>query len=447
MTTQINVTRGPKSLVDQSRQNTSANRNNKLENENSKKVTKQSADALANALADQGLVDKNTPIPFDFKRPTFIRQKPAAQRFDDNAKWLLVPSGPYNPDIGGFATIVKGLDPSPFGDSSTLVFDNDALTSSLVNTGPFGNGLQSTGSGAYNSENKKFTINNNTFTFECFISNSGESPIIEPARWFYSARGSWQWNYTVLVHYPDYMGGDQIINGTIYTTPPNFDNKPLAPSELFTSGEFIYSYALLSETKVYTDTPANYVRSVNAPFESFLTLNFGLSGDQYSSGGSINLHRQIVTPAASPGYVRETSDKIYIASNSWSGTEVDSSALNTPKHFAFVHTAESFRFYYDGNLVNEVAVTEPLDKTNSYFGVSLNTSSTTPDPQNNPLYTAEQLIPSSLASSSDVIDSYGHIAVASAMRFRVSGLRFTANRALYSGSTYTPPTSITTLAP
>jgi hypothetical protein len=293
------------------------------------------------------------------------------------AKFLLVPSAPSSGlPAGSFETIVANLDPNLFailGDNP-LQFASNSLVPGLLNSSIYGDGRQSGGAGDYESEMTPFAVDNSTFTFEFFVSYYGGTITIDPA---YSA------------------------SGTGYS-------------------------AWFKDPEGYTHEYCN----------SNFYLNFSLTNQRTSIGGSVYMIREIKLPYAYPGFDEPGYDQVFMEFSDNQSTITrefgPSGVLAAPKHFAFVHTPDFYRIYIGGSLFHERTATA-LDSVYTAFGLNINSSS---------LLDSTNITPVEINGPS----TGGHVVASSAMRFCVSGIRLTASQALYSGSSFTPPTSITSLA-
>lgn len=474
MSTQINVVTGFPGLVAQNSKDTQANRRVKLEGETDQQVTKKSISQRKATLAAKGLAPDGKALSSPARRPIFYRPKPTANLASNAGSWLIVPdSNPESASVG-FIPKTKGFPRLPFAPvgnyfnspNKGFVYDNGTLISDLFDDGT---GLRSESGNSYDTSTKPQKYKNyNSFTFEGFISSLDAYPVVTPVKWYY--QGIWYWEFDVEVTYIEPTGAT--FTRTI--TNSRFDpylffgypsrsgpasTRPIKPS----AWQALYPEIFLQWFSIETN-PATDVRIIS---ERKVTSGEGIQ--TFYGYGSINsrttfvvslspssgptqiftfaLRRQVTRPYVDEFgphsgvdnlYYKFTQNSSYAEMNEVLISNV--SYLHTKRHFAIARYEDYILFYFDGNLVSQQPSTSISDYLNSTVTVSISVFHSSDSDLTN--FYSPTLIPGSGDQPGDYLIQNGSVTSASATRFRVSGLRFTGKRSLYTTSYFTPPTSI-----
>jgi hypothetical protein len=252
-----------------------------------------------------------------------------------------------------------------------------------------------------------------TATFEGFITTSGVLPSASSGS--YSSLGFWEWEY--------YINGSSGIIGPFYlrTTSPTGLRRPDPPSVYFPAMD------LASETKIILTPPSTEPVYVNGSGVVSVSLTLTRPDEQITLTASVN-----TVVSSEPGFTEATASvSINEASDSMPLT-----FSSRQIHFAFTVTPGTASGYLDGQRLTTTAI--PVINSPMLYDLEIATLAVSSQDGSIVIPVDPFLVGDSSSS--------GSIRVAEASRHSISGLRFTPGRALYSGSSFTPPTSITRLA-
>lgn len=372
---------------------------------------------------------------------TWKRPQPAAVPSGNG--WLLVPTGPWQSSLQGFLCVVSGLPNRPF---LTPVEDFEYADNKLRIKTKTENGQKLINSyGSYSTQGSQSVPGKilQSATFEGFIDMSGVAPTAVSG--FYDFIGYWEYEYVVSIFDP---GGAGLLTNPyqqtryLRSTSPSGVRRPDPPSVHFTwpqiatddQGEVQTITSFVSETLIYTTPPEVQEVFVNAYPSLSVTITFAPAneGDEPSLVFTGNLGGQV---SSEPGSTDTIASVDVNGESQWLSI---GSAGSQRLHYAFAVTPETITGYIDGQSL--LTVQNPGINPQIPYNIEVTVSAGAQD------FDQVLEVPDSPFTLGDSVISEGYMRVADASRHSVSGIRFTPSRALYSGSSFTPPTSINSLA-
>lgn len=389
------------------------------------------------------------------KKPVALQPKPQFAKFGADSRnwrlpepaavggggygWLLVPSGGYDSNLGGFQTIVRGLPQNPFQTTNLVSKDGEFLLPGLENSG---DGLQASGFGDYSTGSTTLPLSLfDQFTFEGYIVANG-APSYTPGAFYFG--GFWYWEYDV---YTEVLGNNVLQTYQLLTTDPSGIARPIAPSiyladsDLFDgvvgpgNQEFVAERGPIYTTQPENQTVPAYLVASTVFKVAILDAESNPIKEYAFSAG-----REIYTgvPAEnSPAYDRVTFGFTATETSADASVNAAPTALDTVQHLAIVKTRDTIAGYVNGNRVFNAPLNIAATSTSN---IICKIEVIHGGPLDGPI------IRDPTPALPDRIDNRGNITAADAMRHKIKGIRLTPGRALYSGESFNPPTSITTLA-
>ena len=387
MSTEINVTIGPQSLVDRSRQEVEANRFRRSEQDAQQRTQAAAEQARQAALAQQGVTPDGASQYGNPRRPEFLRQKPAAFRFDQGLGFVLPTQAAYVD--GALQVLARGTRPMLFSKFDSYLTGDSGTQLSNFSVVP-GPASQTFALAALEGE----IVIGYTYT-----SDFAGSTIVDLRKVSDSINAN-----------TDFIGfavASPLPSGASYVPLPALQNPSAASSALdsFTV-EFIYQVAERFLEVTFNNTTITVGRGVGIGGDvSYIqVLTYGVTGTSWPSGFDANIQGLYADPLL-PG----------LSLGQWC-------------HVAMVKNAGVITVYHDGvSLFTATAAENYWDR----YAIS-----SSPVAGGQQYYLKVGELPFILKAKAFPLESRTPVAV--------HGIRFTP-RALYTTTTFEPPTTITTL--
>lgn len=364
---------------------------------------------------------------------TWKRPQPAAVPSGNG--WLLVPTGPWQSSLQGFLCVVSGLPNRPLqSEQNDFEYVNNKLrVLPYLQTGYTPPVLEIDSTAVYTTDGQRSVpgAQLQAATFECFVDMAVDAPTAVSD--VFDFPGYWYWEYVVSVLYTDPPDiPNPPPNPAIETRywPPTGSARPLPPSQQFTWPQTAPGTvtSLVSETQVFTVPAENQESPWVATSDLAIKLEIAVDGQsqpmlQVSGGTSITADSVNGSTADAVVYVNAQSSSLALPLEG-----------KRRLHFAFAINGKSVVGYVNGQALLLAEITA-LDPTKTY-DLTITLQSTALD-ANGPSYVDPAVA---------TLISAGNVRIVDASRHSVSGIRFTPSRALYQGSSFTPPSSINSLA-
>ena len=366
---------------------------------------------------------------------TWKRPQPAAVA-SGGSGWLLVPSGPWQSSLEGYQCITRGLPNLPFlTDQNDYEYHEEKLRpiikqengqDALISAG----GYSTVGSQSVPGRLLQYA------TFEGLVNTSGTAPTASSGS--YSSLGFWKWEYFYRLDRYDNgtLISSTIINEELTTTSPTSLRRPNPPSEHFSWGEIdgdpdrYVIRTLLSETKIVLVPPSTYPLYVNDNGNVSVSLMLTPASESELEPVMLTADTNL-TVSSEPGFTNASAT----VSINGVADEINIGFSSRRIHYAFTIAPGTATGYIDGQRL----LTTPIPNINpsSLYDVEITITADAKD-DIHPFYPDPFLVGDTATD--------GSTKVADASRHSISGVRFTPGRALYRGSSFTPPSSITRLA-